>query len=162
MADGRFVVNASPLILLAAIDELSLLPKLVGEVLVPAAVLSEVRAGRDPRPSLLRLGGETWLKIEPSLALPEDIAGWDLGEGESQVLALALSRPGSEAVLDDRQARRCAESLGVPVTGTLGIVLRAKRHGLIPAARPLVERLLQHQLYLSPDLVEEALAEIGE
>lgn len=78
------------------------------------------------------------------------------------MLALAASRPGSEAVLDDRQARRCAESLGVPVTGTLGIVLRAKRRGLIPAARPLVERLLEQRLYLSDELVEAALAEIGE
>jgi len=161
VADGLFVVDASPLILLAAIDELSLLPKLAGEVLVPAAVLGEVRAGSDPHPSLLRLGEETWLKVEPSLALSEDIAGWDLGEGESQVLALALSRPGSEAILDDRQARRCAESLGVPATGTLGIVLRAKRRGLIHAARPLVERLLEHRLYLSLGLVGEALAAIG-
>ncbi len=78
------------------------------------------------------------------------------------MLALAFSRRGAEAVLDDRQARRCADSLGIQVKGTLGLVLRAKRRGLIPVARPLVERLLQHRLYLSDDLVEAALAEIGE
>jgi predicted nucleic acid-binding protein len=48
-----------------------------------------------------------------------EVAGWDLGSGETQVLALALSRGGPEVVLDDRQARRCARSLGLATTGTL-------------------------------------------
>lgn len=162
MADGCFVVNASPLILLAAVDALPLLEKLAGEVLVPSAVIQEALAGADPHPALLEIESMGWLHIERSLELPADIAGWDLGAGESQVLALALARAGCEAVLDDRQARRCARSLGVQVTGTLGVLLRAKRRELIPAARPLVERLLQNKLYLSSDLAEAALAEVGE
>ncbi len=76
MADGLFVVNASPLILLAAIDGLPLLPQLAGEILVPAAVVREVRAGRDPHPALLRLESTARLSIEPSRSVPEDIGGW--------------------------------------------------------------------------------------
>jgi len=68
----------------------------------------------------------------------------------------------NEAVLDDFEARQCARALGVPVTGTLGVILRAKKSGLIPAARPLLEELLRRGLYLSKDLVEQSLREVGE
>ncbi len=57
--------------------------------------------------------------------------------------AVALGLPGSRAVIDDLAVRKSAASLGIPVTGTLGIVLRARRQGIIPAARPVVEDLLR-------------------
>jgi predicted nucleic acid-binding protein len=160
--EGQFVVDASPLILLAAIDGLSLLAGLAGEVVIPRAVLDEVLAGKDPHPSLRELVAAPWARVEPSGSPPPEVAGWDLGAGESQVLTLALARSGSEAVLDDLQARRCARSLSIPVTGTLGIILRAKRRRLVPAARPLVEGLREHRIYLAHDLLEAALAEVGE
>ena len=76
---------------------------------------------RGPGASHLRKVGET----------PEEIAGWDLGRGESEVLAWARENPGHVAVLDDRAARRCAEILNVPLIGTVGILMRAKRQGLL-------------------------------
>jgi predicted nucleic acid-binding protein len=160
--ESRFVVNASPLIFLAAIDALQLLPQLVDHVLLPEAVLGEVLAKAEPRLSLPILSSTAWVRIEPDVAVPDEVASWDLGAGETQVLAFGQSRGGVELVLDDRQARRCAESLGLPTTGTLGLILRAKRRGFIPAARPLVEGLLKHRLYLAHELVEAALAEVGE
>ena len=162
MNESRFVVNASPLIFLAAIDALQLLPRLVDQVLLPEAVLGEVLAKTEPRLSLQILSSTAWVRIEPDVAVPEEVASWDLGAGETQVLAFGRSRGGVELVLDDRQARRCAESLGLPTTGTLGLILRAKWRGFIPAARPLVERLIEHRLYVAHDLVEAALAEVGE
>ena len=162
MNESRFVVNASPLIFLAAIDALQLLPRLVDQVLLPEAVLGEVLAKAEPRLSLQTLSSTAWVRIEPDVAVPEEVASWDLGAGETQVLAFGRSRGGVELVLDDRQARRCAESLGLPTTGTLGLILRAKWRGFIPAARPLVDRLIEHRLYLAHDLVEAALSEVGE
>ena len=64
----------------------------------------------------------------------------NLDAGESVVLALALARPGSQAILDDRAARRRARALGVDLQGTLGLVLVAKRIGMIPAVRPVPEQ----------------------
>lgn len=64
--------------------------------------------------------------------------------------------------LDDLQARRCARSLGVPTTGTLGVLLRATRAGLILAARPLIQELLRRRMFLSRDLIELALREVDE
>lgn len=162
MNESRFVVNASPLIFLAAIDALPLLPRFVAQVLLPEAVLGEVLAKAEPRLSLQILSSTAGVHIERDVAVPDEVASWDLGAGETQVLAFGRSLGGVELVLDDRQARRCAEALGLPTTGTLGLILRAKRRGFIPAARPVVERLIEHRLYVAHDLVEAALAEVGE
>jgi predicted nucleic acid-binding protein len=66
------------------------------------------------------------------------------------------------AIVDDLAARRCAEVLGIYFTGTLGVVLRAKRIGVIPAARPVIDKLVAAGMYLSPKIMDRALALIGE
>jgi hypothetical protein len=76
--------------------------------------------------------------------------------------AVALGLPGCRAVIDDLAARKCAASLGIPVIGTLGIVLRARRQGIIPAARPVVEDLLRGGMFLSRSLLDRALALVDE
>jgi predicted nucleic acid-binding protein len=97
VAEGRFIVNASPLIFLAAVESLSLLAQLASEVLVPDSVLEEVLAGQEPRPSLATLSSSPWVRVQPSLPVPLEVAGWDLGAGETQVPAVALNLPGAEA-----------------------------------------------------------------
>jgi predicted nucleic acid-binding protein len=160
---GRcFVVNASPLILLAKIEALELLAELAEEIAVPAAVRAEVSAGPRTSAPLRRFLRQRALRREADAPVPEEIAGWDLGAGESQVLRFAVANPGWEAVLDDLEARRCARSLDVPLTGTLGIILRAKQAGQVKAARPMVEALVQRGAFLSRDLIEAALASVGE
>jgi len=154
------VVNASPLILLQKVDALFLLTALATEVIVPASVISEVRTGSAVASDAVERLPQ--LQVRADVPVPADIVAWDLGTGETQVLARALVTPGSEAVLDDRQGRRCAAALGIPATGTLGVVLRARRAGQIPAARPLVERLLAEGMYLSLQVADAALREVGE
>ncbi|HSL84983.1 MAG TPA: DUF3368 domain-containing protein [Thermoanaerobaculia bacterium] len=136
--------------------------KLAGEIAVPAAVRTEVSAGPRTSAPVRRFLRKRGVRREADAPVPEEIAGWDLGAGESQVLRFAVANPGWEAVLDDLEARRCARSLGVPVTGTLGVVLRAKQAGTLKAARPMVEALVQKGAYLGRDLVEAALRSVGE
>ena len=93
---------------------------------------------------------------------PALISAWDLGAGETQVLSRSLRQTDLRAVLDDWAARQCGLSLGLPVVGTLGIVLAAKRHGLIPLARPSIKRLLAEGLYLTPSLIQDALKTVDE
>jgi len=90
------------------------------------------------------------------------IQAWDLGPGESAVLAIAYAGPEREVIIDDLAGRRCAASLKIPVRGTLGVVLLAKRKGRIDRARPVVEQLRRAGMYLSDDVVSEALALVGE
>jgi predicted nucleic acid-binding protein len=157
----RWIVNASPLIFLTKIGALNLLRQLADEVAVPMSVVQEVAAGEIGPYDSFPVEIPSWLEVMEDLALPPEIAGWDLGAGESQVLAHTLIS-GDEAVLDDLQGRRCARALGVVTTGTLGVILRAKKQKLVPAARPLVQELILKGLYLSKDLAEVALQEVGE
>ncbi|HSB68083.1 MAG TPA: DUF3368 domain-containing protein [Candidatus Methylomirabilis sp.] len=82
--------------------------------------------------------------------------------GEAEVLAWALRHPGCEAILDDRLGRRCGRALSIPVRGTLGVVLLAKKRGIISAARPVAESLRNAGLFVSSDLLESSLRLVGE
>lgn len=158
----RWVANASPLILLGKIGHLALLSELADEILVPDAVVRKVGAKSDGGDGRLEIASLAGARIEADVPLSSDVAAWSLGRGESQVIALAVMVPGTRAVLDDLAARRCAQSLGLPVIGTLGVVLRARRKGMIPAARPVIEHLRRVGLYASDALIEQALAHLGE
>lgn len=158
----RWVANASPLILLGKVGQVGLLAQLSDELVIPGAVIREVAAKPDGQKAMEELVGISGVRIEPDLPVSRVIDAWDLGPGESQVLAVSVGLPGTRAVLDDLEARRCAASIDVLVIGTLGVVLRAKRKGVVPAARPLLERLRHEGLYVSTDLLEQALKHVGE
>ena len=87
---------------------------------------------------------------------------WDLGAGETQVIASAQALGADRVVIDDMAARRCARVMGLRVIGTLGIIGRAKSEGLIKLAGPIIERLREAGLYISDDLVQRLLREVGE
>ena len=94
--------------------------------------------------------------------IPPAIQSRDLGAGESAVLAFAYENHGTVAIIDDGAARRCAETLGIPLHGTLGLVMKAKMLGRIAAARPVVENLKRHGMYLSERAIDRAMALVGE
>lgn len=161
MAD-RLVVNASPLILLGRVGRLDLLTALADEVAIPEAVVQELRAGDDRDNLASSVEEAVWASVVVDETVPQVIAAWDLGHGETQVLAHALAHPVRQAVLDDSAARRCAASVGVPVIGTLGLVLRSKTHGVLDDARSLVDELRRAGLYLTDETAARALALVDE
>jgi predicted nucleic acid-binding protein len=162
VSDRQWVVNASPLILLANIARISLLEKLCADLIIPEAFAVEVLAGplRDAAQSWLEDKGQTYVcrvdSVDPV------VAGWDLGIGESEVLTLARRAPEYEAILDDRAARNCAMTLNIPVRGTLGIVLLAKQEGLIERVQPVFQELLDAGLRITPSVLGTALDLAGE
>ncbi len=156
-----WVVNASPLILFSRIGRLDLIERLAPAILVPDAVIEEVRAGQDKdRTAKAALEWAAKYRVE-DVAVITSIEHWDLGPGESQVIAHCIE--GSRwAVLDDCAARRCAAAHNVPVIGTLGIVLRSKQKGLIVSVRPLVSELVAAGMFLDDQFVDRVLASVGE
>ncbi|NLS91147.1 MAG: DUF3368 domain-containing protein [Planctomycetaceae bacterium] len=156
------VVNSSPLILLSRAGLIDLLQLAGSHIIVPTPVAEEIRICGSSDPTVVVLDSTDWLTVEDPEPIPSLIAGWDLGPGESSVLAWALSHRGADAILDDLAGRRCARALGIPVRGTLGLVLIAKQRGVIPAARPVLDQLRRHGMYLSDRVINEALARVGE
>ncbi len=162
MAPRRWVVNASPLILLGKANQLGLLSALGDQVAVPKAVVEEVGTKPDGKAPLHVIAeNPAYTVVDNEVATPE-ILSWDLGAGETQVLAHALAHKAERVVIDDLEARRCAKAMGLGIIGTLGIVGRARAMGLIDQAEPVVRRLRETGLYASGELVRRLLKEVGE
>jgi predicted nucleic acid-binding protein len=85
------------------------------------------------------------------------LLAWDLGRGETAVMAYALANPGWTAVLDDNAARKCARALNILVKGTLAIVILAKVRGFIPSASDVLRQLQTVGYRINDDIVREAL-----
>ncbi len=160
MSDSVWVINASPLILLGKLNRLDLLERLNPALAIPMTVFQEISAGDDAAIPTTQQWATTHLVEE--IALPASILHWDIGPGESQVLAHCLHQRYRYALMDDAEARAAAQAHGIPVIGTLGIILRAKQSGLITQAKPFIEQLLACGSYLSTDLIRAALAKVGE
>jgi len=113
-------------------------------------------------PGALAVSQLPWLEIQapaPELLQPLTIL---VDRGEAQVIALALGLPGSTVLLDDAQARRVAERFGVNRIGTLGILRRAKKTGLIGVIRPYIVQLQENGIYIRQTLIDAVLRDAGE
>lgn len=152
-----WVVNASPLILLGKINQLHLLAKLAGPVVIPHEVAVEIRAGPPGDAALLWLETEGRGLVADPVPFDLRVVAWDLGNGETAVISRALSETGAVCLLDDRAARDCARLFGAQVKGTVGVLLLAKRAGLIPAVRPMIEALLRSGAMLHDSVMRDAL-----
>ncbi|MCP4358752.1 MAG: DUF3368 domain-containing protein [Chloroflexi bacterium] len=157
----RWVVNASPLILLAKVNHLDLLDQLSPSFVVPNAVVTEILAGPpdDPARRFLETTPVNTVAVSPHPL----VAGWDLGMGETAVLSHALNNPPYKAIVDDGAARRCARTLAIPLAGTLAIIVAAKQKQLIPAAAPVLQTLLSHGFRIQESVLRRVLREaVGE
>jgi predicted nucleic acid-binding protein len=135
------------------------LERLADVVTIPEAVVAEVLAGPadDPARRSLEAG---WGRRE-HVTLDADVVEWGLGAGETAVICLAR-KAGAVALLDDRAGRHAAKVAGVRTLGTVGIIVRAKRAGLIASAATLIDQMRECGLWLGPDIVAEALRLAGE
>lgn len=156
------VVNSTPIIALCLIDQFDLLQKLYDRVMIPTAVQAEVSAGGIAGVGVRELREAVWVDIvslqDPSRA---DLIA-DLERGEAEVIALAQEQSADLVVIDERLARKHAKRLGMRLTGTLGILLRAKQLGMVMAVEPLIEELRQGGIRLGDDLIAEVLSLAGE
>lgn len=86
---------------------------------------------------------------------------WDLGPGESSVIAMSLTLPGSCAIIDDLLGRKSALALGVQVIGTLGVVIAAHRRGVVDDPRRVFLELRTAGMWLSDEVIARALRIAG-
>lgn len=158
MRIDRVVINSSPLITLFRAELHPLLPELFPSIVVPEAVWSEVTATSHPDPAAFGLPQTEWAQRTP-VPISSEVAIWNLGAGETAVLSFALRQAGYTAIVDDRAARRCARVLDIHILGTAGVIVLAKRRGLIGSTREALQRLQKAGLWLSQELIDKLSAE---
>ena len=149
------IVNAGPLIALARIDQLDLLPAAYKDISVPTAVYREVT--RDPLlPGAREVAEADWLQaVEVTDAQAVARMRFWLDQGESEAIVLAQTHD-TPLAIDERRGRRIATSFGVQVTGTVGILLASKQLGLVDSVTPLLDQLISRGVRLSLSLYETA------
>lgn len=155
------VINASPLITLFRSGQADLLPRLFTRIVVPEAVWQEVTVDEQEDRAARELGQQSW-PIRENVPSSPRVAAWNLGAGETAVLSHALAHPPLRAVIDDMDARRCAQTLGIPMLGTGGLLVLAKRRGLLASVSEGIAKLRQSGLWLSDDIVRILKDQAGE
>ena len=156
------IVNTSPLFYLHRIGHFELFRQLYGEITVPEAVMEELYAGERTGEDVPLIQESSWVRIE-SVNIPGFISVVpDLGNGEAEVISLALKKGAALVILDDALGRQIARLQSLKLTGTAGILLRSKERGFIPAVKPLLEQLITAGFYLSESLMRDILEIAGE
>lgn len=142
------IADASCLILLTNIDKLDLLASLYGDIWITDAVQLEYRL---PLPPFISIHNPTDVEQLNSLLR-------SLDPGEASSIALALENPGCRIIIDEKKGRRIALSMGLNLTGTLGVLTEAAKRDLLVVDHQLARALEAHGFRLSTDLKNEFLS----
>lgn len=146
------ISDTSCLIVLSKIGKLDLLTRVYGTILITDAVAQEFN-GTLPQ----------WMQVmNPKDGHYQQILETQVDRGEASAIALALELDDCTIILDDYKARRLADRLGLNVTGTLGVIVKAKRMGIIDSIRPLLSKIRNTDFRLSEELEAKALREAAE
>jgi len=136
------IADTTCFIILSNIKELDHLQKVYGNIITT--------------PEIAREFGEllpNWVSIKsPEDHQKQQILELQVDKGEASAIALALESPETIIILDDLQARRLAEQLGISITGTLGVIVKAKLNGIIPSIKPILTKIKQTDFRISAAL----------
>ena len=149
------IVNATPLIALAIVNQLELLSEIFDDVIVPTTVYNEVIGRGLERAGAQHIIQANWLQIvSPKTTSTLEPLLLGLDQGEMDVLLLAQERQPDWVIIDERQARRAARALGLPLTGTLGVLLTAGLAGLRPKEELLnnLAEMIKQGIRINPQL----------
>ncbi len=156
----RLVVNASPLILLCKAGHIGLLEQVAEACAVPAGVVEEIRAQPDDSACKM-IQNLPWIEVV-SARIPDSIKAWDLGQGESEVIAYALQNDGYRPLLDDAEGKASALAHGLKPMGTGGLLITAKHKGFISKVAPILMAIRSKGLWISDDVFAVIVKSAGE
>ena len=152
--------NTTPFIALASIDRLDLLPKLFGQIHVVEEVINECAAGGMIVVTPLR--GLDWIVPIQSVPRPAPHVLLELDKGEKATLLAALDNHADVVLMDEKIGRNMAEYLGLKVSGTLGVLLKARKAGLIPSFLDAAQLMREQGIFYNSALIDRMAATVGE
>ncbi|HVK97695.1 MAG TPA: DUF3368 domain-containing protein [Flavisolibacter sp.] len=144
--------DTSCFIILKNIGELDLLHKTYGNITTTIEVATEFGQSL---PDWVEIKSASNKKLQQVLTLQLDI-------GEASAIALALEHPDSLLILDDFKARKVAERLGLSITGTIGVIVKAKLQGIIKSIKPLLKKISTTNFRITAEIEQEALRQAEE
>jgi len=157
----KVIVNSTPLIILSKIGELEILKNLYCEIMIPRAVFEEVTRKNDLANE--KILNSEWIKIlEVQDKSDRKIYQAKLHDGEVEVIMLAKEISADLLIIDDNAAKKTAKFLGFKVTGTIGILLKAKAEKIISEVRPILDKMLAEKFYISDKIINLVLKTAGE
>lgn len=155
----RIVINTGPLIALMRMEAIDVPGHLPYEFLCPSEVRAELDAGATSGHAVVN---PSWLKVQPVKDSPSPLVLTALDAGEAAVIQLALEQQIPLVCIDEWKGRRVALTVGLKVTGALGLLGRAKLLGVIASVKPFVERALRSGIRYHPELIRQVLEAVGE
>jgi hypothetical protein len=155
------IADAGPLIALARLHQIGLLPQLFGRVLVTDIVFRECAGRSDfPESALIQ---EAVARKQLELCDAPDFSAYaqKIDAGEASAIAVAIDL-GCGVLMDDKAGRKMAANAAVPVIGTVGVLVLAKRKGFVPLVKPQLEKLAASGYFLGEEIISAALIASGE
>ncbi len=159
----QIVINTGPLIaLVAALGDLKVLRPLYSKVIVPFEVCQEILAKDINCFAVSQFNEADWLKKWPHNIEISHYLRNSLDIGEASVIQMALNEKCQVVCIDETVGRRIAKLNGVKLTGTIGILLRAKKEGLSFSMKDAIQRMISKGVWLSSSVINFALYHAGE
>lgn len=155
---GRAIVtNTTPLIAIAvATGSLEILRTLYQRILVPFEVAEEILAAGEAVPGAQAFIRATWLERKPAVVVSSYLNN-SLDRGEAAVVQTALNESVERVCIDEAVGRRVARLNGLTVTGSVGILVKARQQGYPIDLADAVQRMREHGIWLSEEVVRFAL-----
>lgn len=158
----KVIVNSTPLIVLCGIDRLDILREMYQNIYIPSAVFQEITAKGDSAGKQICSAGD-WIHVEQIRNYSEKkMYKAKLHDGEVEVMILAQEQKADLVIIDDNAAKKTAKYLGLTVTGTLGVLVKAKRQGIIEEVRPLLMEMKRNGFYVNNIVECLVLEQAGE
>lgn len=159
----KVIVNTTPLIALCHVGMLGILKDIYGEILIPQAVYQELSKKKESIFKKQVDASLDWIHVERiENQMAKSMFKTQLHDGEVEVMILAKEKNADIVIIDDANAKKHAKYLKLPVTGTLGVLIKAKQEGYISELKPIIQEMISKNIYISENLMKLCLEQVDE
>ncbi len=135
----------------------------MAEIVIPSAVADEISQYTEKKQGLIDLVKERWITIKKVQSIAQvQLLLPTLDRGEAEVITLALEQKADLILIDELTGRKVAESLGLNISGSIGILIQAKKTGIIQSVKPFIDEMMKHGFYYSRNFINSVLIYTGE
>lgn len=157
----RVVSNTTPIISLLKLDRLELLQKLYNQINIPKAVFDEIEAGKN-KAYYKDLSKIEWININPIQDTNALKYFLDLDDGEAEAIVLATEIEADLIIIDEKLGRFHAKHADLKITGTIGVLIKAKKEGHLKEIKPLLDELTEKKVWINENLKQDILKRVNE